>query len=86
MVEQPGHYVLPAREYYWWNTQRNELTLVSVPATHIDVSGAAVAQRTPTLAVSLSPRQWLLIAGGVALAIAVALVQTRAGDTAQPRK
>lgn len=77
VVEQPGHYVLPAREYYWWNTQRNELTLVSVPATHIDVSGAAVAQRTPTLAVSLSPRQWLLIAGGVALAIAVALLARR---------
>ena len=77
VVEQPGAYELPAREYYWWNTRNSELTLVSLPATRIDVEGAATPQPTPTIDISLSPRQWLLLAGGAVLALAIVLLAWR---------
>jgi hypothetical protein len=40
LVEKAGHYVLPAKEFAWWNTQSRELELLSLPATHITVAGA----------------------------------------------
>ena len=38
IAEQPGTYRLPPQEFYWWNTERGELELVSIPAVDISVA------------------------------------------------
>ncbi len=43
MVEAPGSYLLPARDFYWWDSASAELKLVSLPATAIEVAGEATA-------------------------------------------
>ena len=70
VIEQPGQFVLPATDYYWWNTQRATLELLSLPETRIDVAGADYAQQTRKEAYSLSPRQWLTLGVSVVLIIA----------------
>ena len=75
VVEQPGQYLLPARDYYWWNTQTGKLELLTLPQTRIEVAGSAAEQHTAPSRPAVTPRQWLLIAacltllvGGVLLA------------------
>jgi hypothetical protein len=62
VVEKEGHYVLPATEFAWWNTQSRELELLSLPATRITVAGAPGA---------ISPHIILTVSGGLLLAVAV---------------
>lgn len=40
VVEAPGDYLLPAREYFWWDTRREELRLLSLPEQRFTVGGA----------------------------------------------
>lgn len=56
VIEQPGQFLLPARDFYWWNTQRAKLTVLTVPQTRIEVAGAADPQ--PTLPGTVSPKWW----------------------------
>lgn len=77
VVEQPGQYLLPARDYYWWNTQSGKLKLLSLPETRIDVAGTAPTQHATKTAFSISPRQWLLMAACAAVLIASALLARR---------
>lgn len=72
VVEQPGQYVIPAKDYFWWNTRRAELILLSLPETRIDVAGFASTQQAPQATFSFSPRQWLVLAVGIALLLAAA--------------
>lgn len=48
VVETPGDYLLPALDYFWWDTRSGELQLVSLPATQIHIAGsvAATAKKT----------------------------------------
>jgi len=72
VVEQPGQYLLPARDYLWWNTQTAALELVSLPATRINVSAAAGspnARQKVQRAFSLSPRQWLALVASLVLGV-----------------
>jgi hypothetical protein len=71
LVEQPGQYLLPAREYFWWNTQNSTLELVSLPETHIEVTGALAPAKAGGTASVISPRQLLAFALAVALFAAV---------------
>lgn len=41
IVEEQGEYPLPAQEYFWWDTQSNELELVSLPAVTIEVGNGS---------------------------------------------
>ena len=77
MVEQPGDYLLPAREYYWWNTLSGKLTLLSLPETRIEVAGTASAQRATEKSFSISARQWLILGAGTVLLIAAILLAKR---------
>lgn len=77
VVERPGSYLLPAHDYYWWNTQSGALELVSLPETRIEVSGAAVADESETTGLAISPRQWLLLGAGLALLLGAGLLARR---------
>ncbi|CAA0078274.1 Uncharacterised protein [Halioglobus japonicus] len=77
VVEQPGQYLLPAQEYYWWNTQSGKLELLSLPETHIEVTGAAVSEQPTTTRLSISPQQWLLLGAGLALLLGAVLLARR---------
>lgn len=61
IVEQPGKYLLPARDYYWWNTQRGELELLSLPETRIDVAGEGTLTKTSSGRFSINPRLLLIL-------------------------
>lgn len=77
VVEQPGQYLLPTRDYYWWNTQSGKLELLSLPETRIDVAGTAPADQPTQTPFAISPRHWLLLAACVALLIAAVLLVRR---------
>ena len=71
VVEGEGRYQLPEQEYFWWDTQRGELSLLTLPTTEI-VVGTGESARTSAAVpatVDLTPRQLLAgLAGLVALA------------------
>lgn len=73
VIERPGQFLLPATDYYWWNTGSAKLELLSLPETRIDVSGAAIAPPSPSPVYSISARPWLLLVGAGALLIALLL-------------
>ena len=43
VVEAPGNYLLPGKDFFWWDTERGELQLLSLPATEIHIEGEAAA-------------------------------------------
>ena len=43
VVEAAGEYLLPSREYFWWDTQRRELRLLSLPEQRFTVGAAATS-------------------------------------------
>ena len=65
VVEQPGQYRLPARDYYWWNTELEELALLSLPETSIDVGGASVPSTQDRIASLFTPRRLIVCAIGL---------------------
>ena len=74
VVEQAGQFVLPAREYYWWNTQNAELELLSVPETRIVIAGAAPAEEAAATPLSFNPRQLLVLFIGLIVLAVIARV------------
>ncbi|MFQ5346153.1 MAG: hypothetical protein ACE5DZ_09400 [Mariprofundus sp.] len=40
VFEKPGNYVLPARNYDWWNLETGNMESVELPAYQLDVGGA----------------------------------------------
>jgi hypothetical protein len=56
VVEAPGDYQLPGREYFWWNTDRRRLELLDLPATEIRAGGDPVASEPESE--SPASRQW----------------------------
>lgn len=43
VAEAPGEFVIPEREFFWWDTGNNELKVLSLPQTRIAVAGTAGA-------------------------------------------
>jgi hypothetical protein len=68
VAEQAGDYLLPASEYYWWNTQSAELELLSLPATQITVAGAVA--RSSAIG-SASSSRLAVVAGGLLLVVVI---------------
>jgi hypothetical protein len=67
VVQAQGQYRLPAADFFWWDTSRDELQVLSLPATDIRVgSGAGIVAGGRGAAV-VTPRQGLLAAAGLAL-------------------
>ena len=53
--------MLPARDYFWWNTQNAELEILSLPETRIDVIGVKPSQKNATTTMRLTPQQLLTL-------------------------
>ena len=71
VVEAPGRYELAGREYFWWDTSRARLQLLSLPAVAFTVAGAPESQTRTGLA--LSGRLVLLVATALLLLAGAAL-------------
>lgn len=70
VAEQPGRYVLPARDFFWWDTRSQTLRVLSLDALVVDVAGTA-AEIQGHRAKHLDPLQVLRWAGAaVALPLA----------------
>lgn len=67
MIEAPGEFLLPARDYFWWDTDNEELVLVSVPETRIEVAGLSQKQDQPTSIMPFSLRQIAVLVVGLLL-------------------
>lgn len=66
VVEAEGQYLLPARDYFWWNTTSGQLELLTLPATAITV-GAASVVKTGTAMPEVSLRQLVTFLLGLTL-------------------
>ena len=66
IAEQPGAYTLEGRDYFWWDTVRQELSLLSIPPTSFTVAGTNPARKTP-------PGGTLTVMGIAIVAIVLAL-------------
>jgi hypothetical protein len=67
VAEQPGQYVLPARDYYWWNTQSASLELLSLPETRFEVGGVSPGQKDVAPTTHFNWQQLLTLLGGLLL-------------------
>ncbi|MEM9254272.1 MAG: BatD family protein [Pseudomonadota bacterium] len=56
VAEQPGEYELPGLEFPWWNTTRDALELLALPATSVKVGG--IAGRAESRADATGLRWW----------------------------
>jgi hypothetical protein len=78
VVEAAGHYLLPARDYLWWNTQTRKLQVLSLPATEIRVGTGVAGTSGPDtggeLVQLIRQRGVLILASLVLLAGALWLV------------
>lgn len=70
VVEAEGEYLLPGQDYFWWDTRRAELKLLSLPATTITV-GTGISAAGETSA-GLEPRQILAVLIGLILLSGIA--------------
>ena len=70
VVEAQGQYLLPARDYFWWDTRSKQLQLLSLPATEITVGTGSAPAKSRSL--DITPRQILALAVGLALLAGVA--------------
>ena len=67
VVQAQGQYQLPAADFFWWDTSRDELQVLSLPATTISVGSGAATVVGAAGAAAVTPRRLLLAAGTVAL-------------------
>jgi hypothetical protein len=65
VVEAQGQYLLPARDYFWWDTRSAQLQLLSLPATEITVGTASAPAKGRSW--DISPRQFIPVLAGLAL-------------------
>lgn len=64
VVEAPGNYLLPARDFFWWDTREDKLRLLSLPAREIHIAGKAARGNHPG---NKKLKAWTMAAGGIAL-------------------
>jgi hypothetical protein len=68
VAEQPGNYLLPAKDFFWWDTREEELKVLSLPAIEVLVAGELAEAGD-----AASPLPWrALVTAGLALVIAAA--------------
>ena len=67
IAQAPGDFILPARDFHWWNTATQELTLVSLLPTKVTVTGVAVSSKGS----GINPRLLAVVAGTIIVLIGV---------------
>ena len=76
IVEAPGQYRLPARDYFWWDTRTGELEMRFLPAIKISVGKTEAGNERRVRPTLLRPLQWIKATLGVfALVIFIWLVR-----------
>ena len=74
VAEQPGQFLLPARDYFWWNTQSTQLEVLSLAEVRIEVGGVAPGPKnTATTTRSRSQQRLILLSSLVLLVVALRL-------------
>jgi hypothetical protein len=74
VAEQPGQFLLPARDYFWWNTQSTQLEVLSLAEVRIEVGGVAAGPKnTATTTRSRSQQRLILLSSLVLLVVALRL-------------
>ena len=79
VAEKPGNYLLPAQEFFWWNTAAQELSVLSIPAIEVHVAGELPVQ-SGAAAVNRVKRDALvsaIIVAVVAVLLALLLLRYR---------
>jgi hypothetical protein len=67
VVQAEGQYLLAARDFFWWDTSRGELQVLSLPATEV-TAGTGIANGSgPSRAIPVSARQAAMAAAALAL-------------------
>lgn len=79
IVEEPGHFVLPAQDFFWWNTKEQQLELLTIPAVTLQVAGASVINRSIA---TTTWGTWLLILA-VMLAVLLLIAAVLKGRTSR---
>ena len=74
VMQAEGDFRLPELEFAWWNTTRNELEFVTVPAMEFTVAAGA-ATRHPMNRETLVSMAWGLLALALTAALAVTIVR-----------
>ncbi len=70
VAEEPGSYLLPSEDFFWWDTRSEELQVLSIPSVEVQVTGASgVASKNSQPMLSLAQ----LLTMAVAI-VAVALM------------
>jgi len=72
IAEAPGEFILPSRDFHWWNTASRELTLISLLPTKVTVTGVAVSSKRSKVNLQL-----LAAAGGMIILLASVIWLTR---------
>ncbi len=65
IVEAPGQYRLPARDYFWWDTRTGELQMRFLPAIDISVGKAGTDNGRGMHPTRIQPLQWTQAALGI---------------------
>jgi len=63
IAQAPGDFILPARDFHWWNTATQELTLVSLLPTKVTVTGVAAS----SVGSGINPRLVAAVTGVIIL-------------------
>ncbi len=69
VAEKPGQFVLPARDYFWWNTRSTKLEVLSLAEVRIEVGGAAARSNNTTTAPRSSLRRGLILLSSLTLLV-----------------
>jgi hypothetical protein len=74
VVQAPGTYQLPARDYFWWDTTNAKVQLLSLPAVEFVAGGTAMAPiSAEQIARNLDWRLLLKVLAGAMLALVLVL-------------
>ncbi len=68
VAEAPGDYLLPAADFFWWNTRSGTLEVLSLSAVEVSVEGDTAAA-SPTTNTSLDRSALVTAIGGVLVAL-----------------
>lgn len=72
IVEEPGQYQLPARDYYWWDTREGELQIRFLPAVDITVGETAeknIDRAKSKILANVNPKELMVSSALLALFI-----------------
>ncbi len=67
LAEKPGSYLLPAQDFFWWNTRAETLQVISIPAIEVQVAGEAGQSASGSSREGKSPHWPTLIGAALSL-------------------